>query len=221
MMFAAALGAAARIPSIRSTFADLSYPSDPPPSTARNLSLTVDSAVLSTLIVAYERPREAGACLADLAANAPTFDAMYSYGDCMAGGGTRLSCSSRLPWFQPAERGAAPSFSLHLGCSSPPSTEADRLALALSLDDAAIAIVSYQIAAVGPSAIHVSPPPELLAALREVLVHASRLLIADPVPMNDPNRPALSLSGLKSGLSPLGRASYHSRWPSHRAGKMQ
>src|SRR6185503_17699743 len=112
-----------------------------------------------------------------------------------AGGSTRLGCSSRLPWFETAERGAAPPFSLHLGCSSPPSAPADRLALTLSLDDAAVAMVSYQIAAVGPSAIHKPPPPELLAAFRDVLAHASRLLVADPVPMNDPNRPALSLSG--------------------------
>ena len=194
-MFAAAMAATSCIPSIRATFADISYPSDPPASAPRNLALTVDSALLSTLIVAYERPREAGACLADLAAKAATLEAMYSYGDCMAGGGTRPDCFSRLPWFTPRKGAGSASFELHLGCSSPPSNEADRLALTLSLDDAAVAIVSYQIAALGPDVIHTPPPPPLLAAFHGALAHASRLLLADPVPVQDPNWPALSLSG--------------------------
>ena len=200
LVFAALLGTTACIPSIRSTFADLSYPTEPPVSVPRDLRLAVDSALLSTLLVAYERPREAGACLADLAANAATLQAMYGYGDCMAGGGTRLACSERLPWFEPTGRdrrdsGSDPPFSLRLGCSSPPSTEGDRLAITLSLDDAALAIVSYQIAAHGPSAIHAPPPPELLAAFRDALGHAARLLLAEPVPVHDTNQPALALSG--------------------------
>ena len=191
----AALLATACIPTIKSTFVDLSYPSDPPKTAPRNLPLTVDSAVTPTLAVAYDRPREAGACVADLAADASTLNAMYAYGTCMADRGTRLGCSSRLPWFKPDAPGVEPPFSLHLGCNAPPSTEADRLALAASLDDAAVAIVSYQIAALGPSAVHGPPPKELLSAFRDALLHGAQLLRADPVPVHDPNLPALSLSG--------------------------
>jgi len=195
VMCAAAVGATACIPSIKSTFVDLSYPSDPPQSVPRDLPLTVDSALMSTLMVAYERPREAGACLADLAADPSILDGMYGYGDCLAGGGTRPTCSSRLAWLKPAARGATPPFSLQFGCTSPPSSEADRLALAASLDDAAVAVVSYQMAALGPSVIHEQPPRALLAALGGALSHASRLLRAEPVAVHDPNQPALSLSG--------------------------
>jgi hypothetical protein len=194
------IGTTACIPSIRSTFAEVSYPADPPQSAPRNLSLAVDSALISTLIVAYERPREAGACLDDLAKAPSTLAAMYGYGACMAKGGTRLTCSERLPWLEPAgqkrsDPAAAAPFSLRFGCGSPPTSEADRLALALALDDASIAIVSYQIAALGPSALAAPPPPELLAALRDTIAHASRLLLADPLPVHDPTQPALSLSG--------------------------
>jgi hypothetical protein len=199
-VLAALSGTASCIPSIRSTFAELSYPADPPVSVPRDLNVAVDSALLSTLIVAYERPREAGGCLADLAADAATLTAMYGYGDCMAKGGTRIACSERLPWFEPngqspRDPGPNPPFSLRLRCTSPPSTEADRLALALSLDDAAIAIVSYQMAALGPSVLGAPPSKDLLAAFRQALAHAARLLSADPVTVHDPNQPALSLSG--------------------------
>jgi hypothetical protein len=194
-LFAAVLGASACIPTIKSTFVDLSYPSDPPKGAPRDLRLTVDSALNSTLMVAYERPREAGTCLGELGASADVRTAMYAYGACMASGGARLSCAPKLPWFTPATEGTSPPFSLRLPCSAPPSAEGDRLALAASLDDAAVAIVSYQTAALGPSIVRAPPPPDLLAAFGEALAHGSRLLVADPVAVHDPNVPALSLSG--------------------------
>lgn len=193
-LFAILLGTSACIPTIKSTFVDLSYPSDPPKSAPRNLPLTVDSALNATLMVAYERPREAGACLGELGANAQVRRAMYAYGACMASGGSRLSCSPKLPWFKPLEGGPAP-FSLRFPCNAPPSAEGDRLALAASLDDAAVAIVSYQTAALGPSIVRAEPPADLLAAFGDALAHGSRLLSADPVAVHEPKDPALSLSG--------------------------
>ncbi len=192
---ASSIGVAACIPSIKSTFVDISYPSDPPKSAPRDLSLTVDSALNSTLMVAYERPREAGACLGELAADPEVRLAMYTYGACMASGGTRLSCSAKLPWLQSTEPGTSPAFSLRFPCHAPPSAETDRLALAASLDDAAVAIVSYQIASFGPSVVRAPAPPLLLAAFGDALGHGSRLLLADPVQVHDPNEPVLSLSG--------------------------
>jgi hypothetical protein len=192
---AIAIGAGACIPSIKSTFVDISYPEDPPKSAPRDLPLTVDSAINATLMVAYERPREAGACLGELAADAAIRTAMFAYGACMASGGTRLSCSAKLPWLTAAAPGATPPFTLRWPCHAPPSAEADRLALAASLDDAAVAIVSYQVAALGPTAVHAPPPAPLLAAFGDALLHGSRLLLADPVPVRDPKEPALSLSG--------------------------
>jgi hypothetical protein len=125
---------------------------------------------------------------------------MHGYGQCMAKGGTRLSCSERLPWFEAAARGrpdagATAPFSLRFACHAPPSADGDRLALALSLDDAAVALVSYHIAALGPSVIQSPPPSELLAAARDAVGHAARLLLAEPLEVHDPRQPALSLSG--------------------------
>jgi len=190
------MGASSCIPSIKSVFVDLSYPDDPTQSAARDLPLSLDSAISTTLLVGYPHPAEVGRCLEELASGHPeTPTALWRYGSCMAAGGTRLACLPRLPWIKPAggARPASP-FTLQFPCNAP-STEQDRLSLALALDDAAVAVVSYELAALGPSANHEAPRPEVAQALRTVLLHAARVLEADPAAAHDTHLPALSLSG--------------------------
>jgi hypothetical protein len=183
------------IPTIKSVFVDMSYPSDPPKSADRNVALSVDTAVAPALLVGYEHPQEIGACLAEMATSSTNLDGMWSFGDCMAGGGNRSSCMSKLPWVTAAPSGTTPPFSLKFKCAKAPSTDRDRLALALSLDDASVAIVSYELAALGPSAIHDPLPAPVRAAFGRTLLHAAMVLQADPVPTHDTRLPALSLSG--------------------------
>src|SRR5205085_758468 len=57
------------------------------------------------------------------------------------------------------------------------------------------AIVSYQLASIGPSVIHGPLPTPVRAAFGRTLQHVSQLLAADPVPTHDTQLPALSLSG--------------------------
>src|SRR4051812_18076810 len=134
--FALVATTGACIPTIKSVFVDMSYPKDPPKSADRDLALSVDTALSPALLVGYEHPQEIGACLAELAASTSNLDDMWSFGDCMAAGGNRAACMSKLPWVTAAPSGSTPPFSLQFKCTKPPSTDRDRLAFALSLDDA-------------------------------------------------------------------------------------
>src|SRR5215510_5281442 len=95
-----ALAASSCIPSIKSVFVDLSYPDNPTQSAARDVTMSVDAAVTPTLLAGYERPRDVGACLAELAGSDLALP-VWKYGTCMAKGETRAACSSALPWMKP------------------------------------------------------------------------------------------------------------------------
>src|SRR4051812_25125398 len=87
----------AGIPSIKSVFIDMSYPPTPTATAPRDMALSVDAVVAPALLVGFERPQEAGACLAELAKDERAVRALWSYGSCMANGGTRPICLPRLP----------------------------------------------------------------------------------------------------------------------------
>src|SRR5262249_28917598 len=93
----------------------------------------------------------------------------------------------------PAASASAPQLTLDFGCKKPLET-ADRLALALALDDAGVTFTSYLLAALGPSALRSAPPPDIAKSLGPALAHAANLLKADPA-THDATLPALSLSG--------------------------
>src|SRR5437868_3514338 len=179
------------IPSIKSVFVDLSYPDNPTQSAARDVTTSVDAAVTPTLLAGYERPHDVGICLGEIG-SPELVGAVWKYGTCMAKGEARSACLPALPWIKPGATTAAP-FSLQFACKQPLG-DADRLALALSLDDAAVAFTSYALAAFGPSTIRNPPPAEIANALASALAHAAALLKADPAP-HDTSYFALSLSG--------------------------
>jgi hypothetical protein len=183
------------IPSIKSVFVDLSYPDKPTASAPRDVVASVDAVVLPTLLGGYERPRDVGLCLAELAEGPDNAGALSKYGECMAKGGTRTTCLPALPWIKPTTGpgGATTAFSLQFACK-PSLGDADRLALALGLDDAAVAFTNYVLAAFGPSSIRSAPPADVMKALGPSLAHAASLLKADPT-THDTSLPALSLSG--------------------------
>ena len=193
--FCAALviSTSACIPSIKSVFVDLSYPDNPTQSTTRDVVRSIDAVVAPTLLAGYERPHDVGMCLSELAGSPDSVGSLWKYGDCIAKGGTRLTCLPMFPWIKPASSPASSQFSLQFPCK-PSLGDADRLALALALDDAAVAFTSYVVAAFGPTAIHGLPPSDVMGAIAPTLVHAASLLAADPA-AHDTGLPALSLSG--------------------------
>jgi hypothetical protein len=180
------------IPSIKSVFVDLSYPDKPTASALRDVAASVDAAVAPALLGGYERPSDVGACLAELATETTdSVTAMCKFGTCMAKGGTRAACSEVLPWMNAtAEQGR---FSLRFPCKARLG-DADRLALALALDNAAVAFTSYQLAGLGPSALRAPPTPDVASSFGLTLRHAASLLVTDPA-THDTSLPALSLSG--------------------------
>jgi hypothetical protein len=186
-----ALAMSSCIPTIKSVFVDLSYPDNPTQSAARDVTASVDAAVTPTLLGGYERPHDVGACLAEIG-GPEVVGAVWKYGTCMAKGDTRATCSAALSWMKPSGAPAAP-YSLQFACKETLGN-ADRLALALALDDAAVAFTSYVLAAFGPSAIRNTPPADLANALPAALGHAAALLKVDPA-VHDTSLPALSLSG--------------------------
>jgi hypothetical protein len=191
-----ALAMSGCIPSIKSVFVDMSYPKKSPQSVPRNMTMSVDAAVAPSLLVGFERPREAGRCIAELANDANTLRSMWSYGQCLTAGGVRAACLSRFPFVEATGASApAPPFTLHFGCATQPATELDRIQLALALDDASVEIVTYEMAADGPQAIHGPLPAELTVPFGQAMKHAASLLAADPTDRHDTSLPALSLSG--------------------------
>jgi hypothetical protein len=190
---ALAVAASACIPSIKSVFVDLSYPDNPTQSAPRDVAHSVDAAVAPVLLGGYEHPRDVGLCLGELAGDAEKVASLWRFGQCMAKGSARPECLPAFPWIKAAAPGQTPAFSLGFGCNKP-LEPADRLALALALDDAAVAFTSYVLAAFGPSAIRSAPPPEVAKGLGPALTHAASLLKIDAA-THDTTLPALSLSG--------------------------
>src|SRR4051812_18738046 len=189
------LSTSACIPTIKSVFIDMSYPKDAPESAARDVTRAVDTIVSPMVFVAYEHPQQAGQCLAELAADANNLRAMWSYGQCLTTGGTRADCVAKLPFVSPADASSPGPFALRFHCSAPPATESDKLELALSLDDASVAMVSYAMGAAGPGAVHGPLPAALEAPFGRALAHGASVLKADPQEAHNTNLPALSLSG--------------------------
>jgi hypothetical protein len=65
-----ALTASACIPSLKSAFVEASYPKKVPPLPDRNLTISVDAAVVPALVVLFEEPPAAGASGSTMAGSA-------------------------------------------------------------------------------------------------------------------------------------------------------
>jgi hypothetical protein len=193
---ALALTTSSCIPSIRSVFVDLAYPESPTESAPRDVLRSVDATVAPVLLGGFERPHDVGQCLSEIAQGPDAVDGMWKFADCMAQGGSRKACLPWLPWIKPSAAPTpfeGPQFSIRFSCRAPLG-EADRLALALALDDASAAFMSYVVAALGHPTVHAVPPVEDTKALAPTLAHAASILKADPA-VHDTGAPALSLSG--------------------------
>ncbi len=187
---AAVIGTASCIPSIKSVFVDLSYPDNPTPSAPRDVGRSLDAVVGPSLIVGYEQPNDVGACLGELASRPDLANAMWAAGQCKAAGQAEAVCLAKFPWIK---GGGSAGSTLEFPCKSQ-LKDADRLELALALDDASVAFANYVVGAFGPSSIHGAPPADVAKFLAPTLVHVASLLRADPT-THDTSLPALSLSG--------------------------
>src|SRR5258708_20293355 len=122
LAFAIVSSAGACIPTIKSVFVDMSYPAEPPKSAERDVALSVDTALAPALLVGYEHPPEIGACLAELATSASNLDGMWSFGNCMAAGGSRSQSLSKLPSMTAPPSGPTPPLSAPFHFPTPPHT---------------------------------------------------------------------------------------------------
>src|SRR5688572_7990596 len=89
----AAVALAGCIPTIKSTFAEASYPKEHVPIAPRALALSLDAAVIPSLLVAYERPRQVARCLSAAADDEAVLTGIFAYGDCLLDRGTPSSCA--------------------------------------------------------------------------------------------------------------------------------
>lgn len=87
---------------LRGFFVDSAYPKTVPELPPRDLPLSVDASVASTLTVSYAKPHDASACLSSIAGDEAAIDALVSYGACLAEGTPRMQCSAALPWISQA-----------------------------------------------------------------------------------------------------------------------
>jgi hypothetical protein len=181
---------AACIPSLKSTFAEASYPKENLPILPRALALSVDAAVVPSLMVAYERPRQVARCLSAAADDEAELARLFAYGDCLQGGGTAATCAARLPWVH-AGAGAW----MLTGCPAGLSSRHDRMRLVLALAEAATALRAYQINSAGQASAEKPAPKALRSALARTLGHAARVLDRDAVAPRAAALPSIALSG--------------------------
>jgi hypothetical protein len=208
--------ATACIPSLKSAFIDASYPEAIEPLPARDPVLGVDAAVVPSLVVAFDRPREVAACMARVAGDAAAIDAMWAYGACLAEGSPVTTCAPLLPWIHaagpssdfgtvPGDTGPEPSpeappaigapFKLEHRCGVALSTERDTLRLGLALADASEILYGHHLSTAGQAAAGQPLPEALRGAFGISIDHAARLLAASPFERSDPTLPSMALSG--------------------------
>ena len=178
------------IPSIKSTFAEASYPKEHVPVAPRALALSLDAAVVPDLLVAYERPRQVARCLSAAADDQAVLARIFAYGDCLLESGTESSCAARLPWIDASARPWRLT-----GCPAGLSTRHDRMRLVLAMAEASAAVAAYRVASAGHSPLQNPAPDALRAALARTLGHAAMVLDRDAVAPRKVALPALALSG--------------------------
>jgi hypothetical protein len=186
----AALAIAGCIPSIKSTFAEASYPKEHVPVAPRELALSLDSAVVPSLLVAYERPRQVARCLSAAADDETALTRILAYGECLVDRGTPSSCAPRLPWID----SSGPSWTL-TGCPAGLSSRRDRMRFVLALAEAGAAVRAYYLASAGHSSAGKPAPKTLRGALARTLGHAAMVLDRDAVAPRAATLPAIALSG--------------------------
>jgi hypothetical protein len=178
------------IPSLKSTFADASYPKENVPVAPRALALSLDAAVVPSLLVAYERPRQVARCLSAAADDAAVLARVFAYGDCLLDRGSASSCVAKLPWVD----SSGVTWKL-TGCPAGLSTPHDRMRFLLALSEAALALRAYQIESFGHSGGKAPPSKALEAALARTLGHAAMILDRDAVAPREAALPSIALSG--------------------------
>jgi hypothetical protein len=178
------------IPSIKSTFAEASYPKEHVPVAPRAVALSVDAAVVPSLLVAYERPRQVARCLSAAADNEAALTGIFAYGDCLLDRGTPSSCAPRLPWIATSTT----PWTL-TGCPAGLSSHRDRMRFVLALAEAGAAVRAYEVASAGHSSAGKPAPKPLRAALARTLGHAAMILDRDAVAPRAAMLPAIALSG--------------------------
>jgi hypothetical protein len=178
------------IPSLKSTFAEASYPKESVPVAPRALALSLDAAVVPSLLVAYERPRQVARCLSAAADDHAALTRISAYGDCLIERGSASSCVAKLPWVD--SHGTIWKLT---GCPAGLSAHHDRMRFLLALAEAALAFRAYQIASFGHSSGKAPPPKALEAALARTLGHAAMILDRDAVAPRRTALPSIALSG--------------------------
>ena len=178
------------IPSLKSTFAEASYPKESVPVAPRAVALSLDAAVVPSLLVAYERPRQVARCLSAAADDEAVLTRLFAYGDCLVEGGTAVSCAAQLPWIDSGAKTW-----LLTGCPAGLSSRHDRMRFVLVMAEAAAALRAYQIASAGHAGPEKPAAKALRAALARTLGHAAMVLDRDAVAPRAVALPAIALSG--------------------------
>ena len=183
------------LPTLKSTFADAAYSTEPNRVPARDPILALDAALVPHLLVDYQYPREVARCLA-LAARDPNLPpSLWRYAECSGKVPAPSDCTLQLPWVrareQPAEGSAPRQLS---GCFAELRSGRDRTRALLAVTDAALGWRHYQLGALGSSGVTSMPPASQLVALSRTFEHAALLLNHDPAEHPEP-LPVLSLSG--------------------------